>query len=185
MKKIIIELLILFVVFTITLQGCIEQNNIDTEFVTAPLNNLGLNLTDLPDNIYPFDERYNDTVQVDIFSDDNITKLEEYSVDYRYKETDSYYMLFELRKIESTEDAKKVFESQKNAFTEYATEEIPLGEIGNQSILGKVGTRYHLILREYNIILTITSTLDTEITEQEVINYATIVVNNIESSMQS
>jgi len=187
MKHKFIILLVTITLSIVSFQGCMDQNNSKSILVTAPLNTLGLEPNDLPENIFPIEERYNDTEQIDIF-DENITKLEEYTVDYRYTENDSFYVLLELRKIVSIEDTIKAFEAQKSVLIEYygsIMEEIPIEEIGDESIMVKVGTRYHLILRIYNVILTITTAVDIEITEQDIINYVTIITNNIESSIKS
>ena len=188
MKHKFIILLAIITLSIVSFQGCMDQNNSKSILVSAPLNTLGLKPNDLPENIFPISEIYNDTEQIDIFSDENITKLEEYIVDYRYTENESFYVLLELRKIISIEDTIKAFEAQKSVLIEYYgsyMEEIPIQEIGNESIMVKVGTRYHLILRIYNVILTITTAVDIEITEQDIINYATIITNNIESSIKS
>ena len=187
MKHKFIILLVTITLSVVSFQGCMDQNNSKSILVTAPLNTLGLKPNDLPENVFPISEVYNDTEKIDIFSE-NITKIEEYIVDYRYIENESFYILLELRKIISIEDTIKAFEAQKSVLIEYYgsdMEEVPIQEIGNESIMVKIASRYHLILRIYNVILTITPAVDIDITEQDIINYATIITNNIKSSIKS
>lgn len=186
MKKIFFPLIVSISLIVIILQGCIDQNNpngVDNSvFVTASVDTLGLNLSELPEGIFEFVTVYNDTHQVDIFTDENITRVEQYTVDYR-NESEEEYLLLELRKIESVEGAKKVFDFQKNVFSDYLSDEISTEGIGDQSIMGKVSTKYHLLLRKYNIIIALTSADDIGNIAQKLIDYATIIINNIESNI--
>jgi hypothetical protein len=179
---IIFTLLVIFAV--ISLVGFIYLNNSNNNnaiFVSESVRNLGLDEEDLPENISQFVFLYNDTEGFDDFTE-NVLRLEQYSVDYR-NETEGFYILVELKRIESTDGAIKVFESQRDIFVEFISNLISTEGIGDQSILGAVDDRYHLLLRKYNVILTLTSASGAAVTDQEIINYAKIIENKIESSV--
>lgn len=193
MKKISIFISIIVVLIAIILIGFIFQNYLNNDennsvFITAPVNSLGIQQKYLPDNVKQFFEIYNDTEEIDFFSDDNITKLEQYTVDYRYNETESEYLLVEIKKIESIEGAKKIFNNQNELFIETFGNDIKniqTEKLGDESIFAKIISKYHLFLRKANIIITLTSASDEDITENDMINYASIILNNIESSIES
>jgi len=197
MRKILIFISIIVAIIAIILIGFILQNYLNNDennsvLITVPVNSLGIQQEYLPDNISPIIEIYNDTEQIDFFSDDNITRLEEYTVDYRYNETNSEYLIIEIRKIESIDGAKEVFDNQKNLFIEtFGTgfNDIKSEIIGDEMLFGSISGRtiskYHLFFRKNNAIITLTSASDIDVTENDIINYAKIILNNIESSIES
>lgn len=197
MKKILMFISIIIVLFTIILIGFIFQNYLNNDennsvYITEPVNSFGIQQKYLPENVSKFFEIYNDTEQIDIFSDDNITRIEDYKVDYRYNETKSEYLFIEIRKIESIEGANEVFDKQKNVFIETfgkGFNDIKAEIIGDEmlfgSIIGKTISKYHLFFRKYNLIITLTSASDVDVTENNMINYAKIILNDIESNIES
>jgi len=177
------------ILLLIPLQGCIDQNNSnhsDSILVTASLKTLVLKLDELPDNVIILEEYYNDTEQNEPWP--NITAIctEKFTVDYHMNDTNlSYFLLLELRKIESTKATEDSFNAQESTLLDTPIEIIPVEKIGDETILGKIETMYHLIFRKYNVITVITSAVDSGLEEQDIIDYAKIIENNIESSIES
>ena len=177
------------ILFLIPLQGCIDQNNSnhsDPTLVTVSLKTLVLKLDELPENVIILDEFYNDTETNEPWPNVTAICTEKFTVDYHINDTNlSYFLLLELRKIESTKATEESFNAQESILLDTPIEIIPVEKIGDEAILGKIETMYHLIFRKYNVITVITSAVDSGLEEEDIIDYAKIIENNIESSIES
>lgn len=186
MKQKSLILLISIILLIIPLQGCIDQNNSESILVTVPLTTLGLKQNELPENVFPLNDFFNDTEQYEQWPNVTAICTEKYWVDYRLNDTNqSFFLLVELRKIESIEATENSFKAQESVLLEMTIEILPSETIGDESILGKVDSMYHILFRKYNVIVVLTSAYDSGVEKQEIIDYAEIILNNIESSVES
>ena len=174
------------ILFIITLQGCIDQNNSESILVTAPLTTLVFKTNELPENVIQFIEIYNDTEQYEPWPNVTAICTEKYTIDYRFNDTNkSHFLLLELRKIESIEATENSFKAQESVALDTNLEIIPSETIGDESVLAKVDTMYHIFFRKYNIIAVLTTAYDVGLETKEITDFAKIILNNIESSVKS
>ena len=182
MKQIFLILSVI-IISTIVLQGCVDQNNSGPKLVTAPLNTLGLKSNELPDNVVKLNEVFNDTEVLVEFSD-NVTAilLEKYGVDYSLKEPQSFLTL-DMKKLNSTDETKEQFERERSDLSDLNYEIVSEEKIGDESVVGRLNDYYLIIFRKYNVVSRIYPVLSHDLTIQDFINYAKIIVNHIESSV--
>ena len=178
--------MVLIILLIITLPGCIDQNNSESILVTAPLTTLVFKTNELPEYVIQFIEIYNDTEQYEPWPNVTAICTEKYTVDYRFNDTNkSHFLLLELRKIESIEATENSFKAQESVALDTNLEIIPSETIGDESVLGKVDTMYHIFFRKYNIIAVLTTAYDVGLETKEITDFAKIILNNIESSVKS
>jgi hypothetical protein len=183
MKQIFRLLLVLIILSIITIQGCIDQNNSGSKLVIVSLNTLGFKSNELPDNISKQYENFNETkISVEFPPNETVIFLEVYSVVYGMNEFHNFLTL-DMIKLNSTDVAKEQFEREKsdliNSNYDIATDE----KIGDDSIALNYSDQYIIIFRKYNVVSTIYPSAYDDLTIQDFLDYAKIIVNHIESSV--
>lgn len=178
MRPIFLIFLVALSVSAIMLQGCMEQTDEASRLIAASLNTLGFKSGELPDNFIKQMEDFVDTERpINISSNVTIIFLEVYIVTYVHNETQQSLFL-EMEKCSSTEEARTLFGQHKDDFTDSVYQIISAEEIADESVMVEIDSHYHIIFRKFNIV----STLDAEVSQQDAIDYAKIIVNHIESS---
>jgi len=191
MKKKI--LLVMFLIFSIIFTGCIEEIKENGEkLVTAPLNTLGFKSDDLPSNYTTQSEFFNNTeISDNLSTGKTVIALERYNAFYGINATLTPSLTILMTKYDSIDSASAVF-SEYNIFffnndsSGDMYKRVSAEQIGDESAVGvltsgEYSDAHQIIFRRLNIVTRFYTTFN--ITQNESIDYAKVLINYIESSL--
>ncbi len=185
-------LIVIFLFFTVIFQGCIEETKDNEEkLVTAPLNTVGFKSDDLPSNYTNPSEFFNNTeISDNLSTGETVIALERYNAFYGFNATLQPSLTILMTKYDSIESASAVFSEYNIYFFNNDSsgemyERVLAEQIGDESAVGVLTSgeytgAHQIIFRRINIV---TRFYTTDITQNESIEYAKILINNIESSL--
>jgi len=176
-------LVLIVIISTINLQGCVEQNNNENKLVTASLNTLGFTSNQLPDDVIKQNESFNDeSTMLDFPPNITISLLEFYRVEYTTGESQPFLTL-EIKKLNSSEVVKALFDIEKDDFSGPDYTILSIDEQGDESIICQYRDTYIILFRKYNIVSTffINSLIVSDL--EKSIEYSEIILGNIESKV--
>ncbi len=175
-------LLLIVIISTINLQGCVEQNNNENKLVTASLNTLGFTSNQLPDDVIKQNEFFDDeTAILEFPTNITISLLELYMIEYTNNESQPFLTL-EIQKLNSSEVGKELFDIKKDDFSGPDHTVLSINEQGDESIIYQYGKTYIILFRKYNVVSTL-SIISVDIDLEKSIEYAEIILGNIESKV--
>jgi hypothetical protein len=191
MKKKI--LIVIFLIFTVISQGCIEENKKNGEkLVTAPLNTLGFKSDDLPSNYTIPSEFFNNTeISDNLTNGVTVIALERYNAFYGFNATLPPSLTILMTKYDSTDSASAVFSDYNIYFFNNDSsgemyERVIADQLGDESAIGVLTSgeysgAHQIIFRRLNIVTRFYTTIN--ITQNESIDYAKVLIDYIESSL--
>ena len=183
--------IVMFLIFTVIFQGCMEETKENGEkLVIGSLNTLGFKLGELPDTFLTIYEVFNDTIEtINLSSGGTVTGLERYNAAYGPNETIPSLVIL-MTKYDPTESAVAVFSEYNEWFFNNGSsgemyERVPAEQMGDESAVGVLTSgeysgAHQIIFRRLNIV---TRFYTTNITQNESIDYAKILINHIEPSL--
>jgi hypothetical protein len=184
MNKIKLSLFTITILSTIILQGCMDQNNDDSEgdLVTENLDKLVFKSNQLPYYVTKQNEEYSKTDIPVPLKGKTFIFQEFYRTEYVSNES-KIFITLEMKKLNSTDVAKDLFEAEKNDFDDQNYDILSINEIGDESITFDYRDSYIILFRKSNIIVTLFPMKLVDFSLEDYVEYAKIIVDNIESSM--
>ena len=187
MKKKLLFTLILFSIFTIIFQGCLEESkNSEEKLVNVSLNTLGFKIDELPDGLPLIYEGLNETeITVNLSSVESVIILERYNAGWGSNASLPSLMIL-MTKYDSIKSAIAVFSEYNITFfdNESSSEvylRLPVEKIGEESAVGiltsgEYSGAHQIIFRISNVVTRFYT--DADIKQKESIYYAKILENH-------